>query len=248
MDGRILYCHGLPGSPHELRALGAPPPGRIVALDRLVRHEETYESRVLSAFDAVGIQDAATVAGFSLGAMAAIHIAARRPGRVRNLVLISPAAPLQLGDFLSAMAGRSVFEAAQRGGASLRLLSTAQWIASGVAPSALIGLMFRSGSDAERRLAALPGFRQDIVRSVRHCTGRAYLAYRDELRAFVRPWQNVIDQVACPVEIWHGDADDWAPLSMAQALRTRLGERASLTVREGLGHYSTLADAMRRWD
>lgn len=246
MDGRIVYCHGLPGSPAELQALGTPLPHRLVALDRLGRREETYESRALSAFDALGFQGEANLIGFSLGAMAAIHIAARRPAQMRKLVLISPAAPLQHGDFLPGMAGRPVFEAAMRGGASLRLISSAQWMTSWLAPSAMVGLMFRTGPGAERRLAELPNFRDEIARGIRLCTGRAYAAYRDELRAFVCPWQSVVDEVACPVEIWHGDADNWAPLAMAQALRARLGGRASLTVREGLGHYSTLAEAVRQ--
>ena len=247
MENRIVYCHGLPGDPDELTAFGRPPPPNVFALDRLTQRGAAYEERVWAAFDAMDVPEAVTVAGFSLGAMAAIHIAARRPERVRKLILISPAAPLQWGDFLPAMAGRPVFEAAQRGGASLRLLSTAQWIASWLAPSATAGLLFRSSTGAEKSLSAAPRFRQAVMHGVRYCTGPAYPAYRDELRAFVQPWESVVDAVQCPVEIWHGDADTWAPLAKAQALRARLGGRASLNVCEGLGHYSTLDAVSRKW-
>jgi pimeloyl-ACP methyl ester carboxylesterase len=247
MENKIVYCHGLPGSPDELAAFDRAPPANVVALDRLAQRGATYEARVLAEFDALDRGDPLTVAGFSLGAMAAIHIAARRPSRVRKLVLISPAAPLELGDFLPAMAGRPVFEAAQRGGASLRLLATAQWIATWLAPSATMDLMFRTSSRSEKALCIMPRFRAAVFGALRRCTGPAFAAYQDELRAFVQRWQTVVDAVQCPVEIWHGDADTWAPLAMAQALRARLGDRASLKVCEGLGHYSTLAAALRKW-
>jgi pimeloyl-ACP methyl ester carboxylesterase len=46
------------------------------------------------------------------------------------------------------------------------------------------------------------------------------------------------------VEIWQGDEDAWTPADMSRALKARLGADASLHLRPGLGHYTTLQAAL----
>lgn len=85
----FVYCHGLPGAPTELRALAPAEHLRGARLlDRLTQKPATYADRVCSGFDALNISEPIDVVGFSLGAMAAAHIAAYRPAQVRKLVLI----------------------------------------------------------------------------------------------------------------------------------------------------------------
>lgn len=180
--------------------------------------------------------------------MSALHIAAERGPLVRKLILISPAAPLELGDFLPAMAGRPVFEAARAGDWSLRLFSAAQASMVALAPSFVINTMFRASPDADRALLSSKRFVDVVVSSLRACLGSQQDAYRSELRAYVQPWAHVLDKVECEIEIWAGSDDDWAPIGMAEALKHRLGNRATLNVCPGLGHYSTLQDALSRLD
>ena len=85
-----LYAHGTPGSAAELSTspFTAPilaPHTRLTAPTHIV--------------------------AFSLGAYRAIATAASQPEHVTRLTLISPAAPLELGDFLPHVAGRAVFRA-----------------------------------------------------------------------------------------------------------------------------------------
>lgn len=244
MYQRVVYCHGLPGSPDELSAFETSTPLQHVhGLDRLGHHKGSYEESVLSAFDGVGVDEPVTVAGFSLGAMSAVHIAARRGFLVRKLILISPAAPLQLGNFLPAMAGRPVFEAAQAGDWALRLFTASQASLVALAPKLAVGTMFRASPDAELGLLASSRFVEVVVRGLRACLGPRQAAYRRELHAYVRPWAHVLDDVRCETEIWSGSNDDWAPPAMGEALRGRLGNLASLNVCPDLGHYSTLRTA-----
>jgi pimeloyl-ACP methyl ester carboxylesterase len=126
----------------------------------------------------MGIDAPVTIAGFSLGAMSAALIAAERSHLVGKLVLISPAAPLELGDFLPCMAGRPVFEAAQAGGGALRLFTAAQASLLALAPRLAVKAMFRRSPDADRRLLASPQFIDTLVAGLRTCLWAQQEAYR----------------------------------------------------------------------
>ena len=110
-------------------------------------------------------------------------------------------------------------------------------------PGSMLKTMFRSSCDADRRLLDTSGFASTVAAGLRACLGSRYTTYRQELQAYVEPWAATLDAVACPVEIFQGEADDWTPPSMAAALQARLGAKASLTRLPGLGHYSTLKAA-----
>lgn len=195
----------------------------------------------------MGVDEPVTIAGFSLGAMSAVHIAAKRGHLVGKLILISPAAPLQLGDFLPAMAGRPVFEAAQAGELALRLFTAAQASLMALAPELAIKAMFRRSPDSEKSLLALPRFTDAVAAGLRKCLWQRQAAYRRELLAYVQPWAHVVREVRCDTEIWSGADDDWAPPAMSVAYKEQLGIRASLNVCPGLGHYSTLRAVLSHW-
>lgn len=245
MNRRVIYCHGLPGSPEELSAFEAPR-AHVQGLDRLALCVHDYETDLLSAVDALSIEAPVTLAGFSLGAMSAAYIAAKRSHLVDKLILIAPAAPLELGDFLSDMAGRPVFEAAQKGSATLRAFTAVQACLVAIAPQLALRTMFRRSPEKDTRLLTSRRFACVVTAGMRTCLGRRQAAYRRELLAYVRPWAEVLSEIRCSTEIWSGAADDWAPPAMAQAFKDRLGDLATLNVCAGLGHYTTLQAALPR--
>lgn len=245
MSIRVIYCHGLPGSTAELSAFGVPQDvAHIHCLDRFSRSTGAYERDLLAAFDALNLTAPTTVAGFSLGAMSAMHLAARRPHLVSKLILVSPAAPLQLGNFLGSMAGKPVFEAAQRGASSLRILTGLQAIMASIAPKLVIRTMFQKSAAKDRKLLESMAFLDMLVDALRTSLGSHQAAYRAELLAYVRPWAHIVDGVRCPVKIWQGSADTWTPPAMALALNQRLGDLASLEICPEHAHYSTLGAAL----
>lgn len=101
-----LLLHGFTGSPWELRPLGealATKGFRAVGI-RLPGHGQTPEAMLQGtvhywrsaaerALDALG--EGVCVAGLSMGALLALDLAARFPGRVRRLALLAPAFALQ---------------------------------------------------------------------------------------------------------------------------------------------------------
>ena len=239
--GRVVYLHGLPGSEEEVHAaLGVTSlPVGVQVLDRLGVVGKDADAAVLAAFDATG-REPSVLVGFSLGAMWALKLAALRPERVSRIVLLSPAAPLELGNFLPSMAGRAVFEMAQRGRWPLQALSTVQSLVTQWAPDTLIAGMFQGCASAELDLSQQPAFRRALLSSLRTCLATHRAAYHRELMAYVRPWASTLGQVRCDVQILHGDADTWAPLAMSLALKANLAGRVDLVVCSNQGHFSTL--------
>lgn len=236
-----IYLHGLPGSAAELLAALALPslPAGVHVLDRLGTPGRENDAALLAAFNAVAHEPRALI-GFSLGAMSALKLAALRPGRVSSVHLISPAAPLELGDFLPHMAGRAVFEAARMGLWPLAALSMVQSAVASGLPDTLLAGMFQGSAPAEQNLSAQPTFRHALLQSLRMCLRQHRAAYHRELMTYVKPWADTLSQVRCDVAIWHGEQDGWAPIAMAHALKANLPGQVDLAICKDLGHFSTL--------
>lgn len=211
-------------------------------------HGLPYAGTLIDAFDE--ITRASRLAGpvrlvaFSLGSMAALRIAAARADRIASLDLIAPAAPLQLGDFLDAMAGKLVFEAAQQGEFRLGLLARMQSTALKISPGLLARQLFATASDAERKLMGAPERRSAFLAGMRQTIHHHPAAYKAELRAYVTDWSATLAEVRSPVRIWQGTDDNWAPAAMAQALASALMSPTEFILAEGLSHYGVLVESL----
>ena len=101
----VVFCHGIPGRPSDAElSRRANPNATTLALDLLDADPSKPDVGLQAALDSAPGERVALV-GFSSAAMAATRLAAMRPERVSRLALISPAAPLAMGDFLADMAG-----------------------------------------------------------------------------------------------------------------------------------------------
>lgn len=243
IDQTIFYLHGLPGSEAELDfALPDWRKKHIKPLNRL-----TIRATHNEALDAMASQIAnyehAHLIGFSLGAMSALKLAARLPETVVKLDLIAPAAPLELGDFLEQMAGKPIFEAAMKGGGTLGRIASAQRTLARISKGSVIKAMFRGAAKADLGLLS----EHDMQAMLRDGLQKSLIdkpeAYKSELRAFVRSWADTLPRVQCPVTVWHGTEDTWAPFGLSEALCKALPE-ATLKPLEDLSHYSALKAAM----
>lgn len=208
------YFHGVPGAANETLLAGIPQ----------------------SAFAST----ATHLIGFSLGAHAALRYASENPW-VTQIDLISPAAPLELGDFLPHMAGRPVFNAARAN--RLSLLTHTQALLLRTAPNLFLKMLFQSAPAADQAILNNP-----IQRKILHDSYRSSIldnrnAYLNAVTNYVKPWHDLLALIRCDVRIWYGTADTWAPPQMAQALAATL-PNATLVAHDTLGHYSTLTAAL----
>jgi pimeloyl-ACP methyl ester carboxylesterase len=235
---RTLYFHGLPGSAAELAGFGPDVAARTAAFHVAARGGDAMRlaGQIAGQFPDGPLH----LVGFSLGAAAALRIAPHLGERVAQIDLVSPAAPLQLGDFLSGMAGAPVFRAAIAGRAPFSALTFVQAQVARIAPERMAAALMAKAKGADRTLAADPVFIASLAQSLRHSLLEQRGAYTAEIRAYVTDWRADLARVHQPVRIWQGGEDDWTPPAMAEALAAALPGRPAVTLLPGLSHFSTL--------
>ncbi len=253
-DGRpIVYFHGAPGSAiecarfhgealaHGVRLIGLERSSVDVKLSGEAYFERhAYEITQLlgdTPFDAIG---------FSLGAAVALRTAPYLKGRLRRLDLVAAAAPLESGDFLPAMSGRSVFRMARRSPNALRRLARLEGWCSLHAPGLLFAMLFANASGADRTLAADPAFRGFVASILAIGLGGGSTSFVRDMREYVRPWADQLASVDVETHLWHGAEDNWTPPGMADALKRLVPGVTGKTVLPGLSHYSALLEAVPR--
>lgn len=240
MSGRIAYFHGLPGGPGEWTCFApAALRGAAIVPDRNPGCDPGDLAAALDGDDWI-------LVGFSLGAPLALRIAAALGRRASQVHLISPAAPLQLGDFLPAMAGGALFRLAAARPRLFALVARAESILARIAPRWLLGRLMAGAAGADRALAADPAFVAAMSAVLRGGLGRSADGFIAEVSAYVGDWRAVLEGATAPVTIWQGDVDTWTPPAMARALQAALPGGAVLHIVPGASHYSTLREALVR--
>ncbi|MDH7975242.1 alpha/beta hydrolase [Sphingomonas sp. AR_OL41] len=242
---RIVYLHGVPGGPAELALFGGAPfaGGDLYAPDRTGDAPRDWDA-LAAAIDARFAGEPVALVGFSLGAFAALQLAARLGARVTRIDLIAAAAPLESGDYLAAMAGAPVFRAAQGSPRRFAALLRFQALLMRVAPGLLYRMVFAGAAGADRALVGEPGFRGGIRAILAAALRDGAPGYRRELLAYGSPWSAMLAEVTAPVTLWHGTEDNWAPIAMADALAAALPNVVAVHRLAGLSHYSTLAHVL----
>lgn len=241
----VYFCHGLPGSAADSGLLAkANPILNIIPLELLKFQPQDIVQALSEARDMAGEPTkpgGVHLVGFSIGAMAAIKIAAFDPEQVSKLTLISPAAPLQLGTFLEDMAGKPIFEMAMKRPGVLALVTRVQGQIAKLSPSLMTRVLFSACGPCERALLDDPSFRRALNDGFHSSFAKHRQTYLAYVKDYVADWRSELDKLECPVDVWHGTADTWSPLDMSVALKARIGENCTLHKVENAEHYSTLS-------
>jgi pimeloyl-ACP methyl ester carboxylesterase len=247
LQPHTLYFHGLPGSAAELASFGPEIAAQAGHFHVIARGNalasgppEGYFGRLAAQIAAQFPDGPLRLVGFSLGAAAALRVAPFLGERVERIDLISPAAPLQLGDFLGGMAGAPVFRAALAGRAPFAALTFVQAQVTRLAPERMAAALMAKPRGADRDLAADRDFIAGLAQSLRRSLLDQRAAYVAEIRAYVADWSGELATVQQPVTIWLGSEDDWTPPAMAKALAQRLPSRPAVEEMPGLSHFSAL--------
>jgi len=249
----LIYFHGQPGSPDELRlAARTPDPARLFApdrgSDRIDLSFESYMDHLADSILARFPSGPLRIAGFSMGAFVAMEVSARLSGRAlgRDLALdlISPPAPLETGNFLPHMAGGVVFNLARNAPWAFSLMTTLQGQLAAAAPRILYAQLFATASGDDRGLAATAAFEDMILKLIARTLQDGAKGYRREILAYVRAGEDRLARVTAPVTLWQGTVDNWTPPAMADTLAARLPNLRADRRFPGLSHYSTLKAAL----
>lgn len=240
------YFHGQPGAPLELGILLSRP-ADVFAPDRNRDRPElsagAYYDHLAQEIRRLRPDGPLRLVGFSIGAFVACEVALRLDDRDLALDLISPAAPLGLGDFLPHMAGGPVFRLARDRPMAFRILTWAQGLVARGAPDLLLDQLFASASGEDAVLARSARFRHILTAAMNQSLGQGATGYRRDLHAYVRAAGDRFAGLSAPMTLWHGSADTWAPSGMSQALAAQRPTRRQVRLLPGQSHYSTLMAA-----
>lgn len=251
-DGRpVFYLHGTPGAPAEAAWMVSAAQANglcIVALERdsldPSLQGEAYVAQLTAAVLRLAGEHPVHLLGFSIGASLALRVAAQLPKPAAGIWLVSAAAPLEWPACWQGMgAGRYTFALAQSYPRLFNLLAVYQgWLARHCT-GLLLRSLFQGARGADAQLLAQAPLREQLRQVQRQCFARGAGAYVRDVQCYVEPWAASLAQVQAPLQLWHGDQDNWAPVTMAQGLLAQFGQQAQLHWLAGRSHYSCLLDA-----
>jgi pimeloyl-ACP methyl ester carboxylesterase len=243
-----IYCHGQPGGGEELELFGPAVAARCRdwhVLDRAPSGALIDGRLDARAHGAAGTRPVRLI-GFSLGGPVALRLAASLGDQVTRVDLVATAAPSPDGHWPSDMAGKPVFDLARDYPTLFTLLAWVQRGFSTMAPGMLVRQMFTTAQGEDAALIADVSFRLRIASLLRAGLTQGHRGYRDEVAAFARGSSVAMDRITAPIHCWHGDADNWAPLSLAQAWAATMPTLADFHILAGQSHYSTLHQFLQR--
>lgn len=252
MTEQRIYFHGIPGASGELALFGDDCAGALRAVHVVDRSSAKAQPDPDGYFRNIAAEirkrfpdQPLRVIGFSLGASAAMRTVPHLGPQVIGMDLISAAAPLGLGDYLSGMAGAPVFKLAKSNATLFGGLIRLQSVAARFAPGRLYDALFASAQGEDRALSGNPTFQAAMLPILRHSLGAGLSTYRREIALYVEDWEDELGRVTPPVTLYHGTADNWSPVAMAYDLAKCLPNVAAMHLLEGHSHYSTLREYWR---
>jgi pimeloyl-ACP methyl ester carboxylesterase len=247
----VLFCHGLADSRLSarlftpvarelgLRVVAPDRPGTGLTDPRRLRRLADWAEDAALVLDAVRA-DGAAVLGVSGGGPFAAACAARMPGRVRSLTLVSPLGlpgwptrGMAAGERLSLEIAR---HAPAFGGWFLGRLCALERRSPGL----FLRLATSQMPDIDRRTLQQPGVRDPFLANYAEAFRRGTWGVAQDLRVLTRPWGFELGSIAVPTSIHHGDADTTVPPQHAR-LYAKAIPGAQLRLHPGQGHFSILS-------
>lgn len=251
----VLYCHGFPSSRleaglitdaarrHGLRLIAVDRPGYGLSDFQPGRKLLDWPDDVVQLTAALGIKRCA-VLGVSGGGPYALACAWKIPQRISSVATVGGLGPVYQPELLQAMRrhARLAFTLAQRSYPLLWLLygGPMAWTIAALPQLALWW----------EEVAAAPADRQVLRRGeVRRClTATVWESLRQGSRGvlwdavlYARPWGFTLEDIAIPVELWHGWADRIVPPCHTQTIAEAL-PHGRVTWLPEAGHFSLPVD------
>jgi len=251
-NGRlVVYFHGVPGAIEECMVFDDSAKRhnlRFICFDRFSLDADSQgNDYYLSIADAIQEQaddTAFDIVGFSLGCHVALKLSVLMRERVRQLHLVSAAAPLESGDYLDDMAGALVFKLAKNSPVAFAVLSYWQSLLCRLSPRFLYALIFASAQAEDKSLSEEPGFQATLQRTLEQSYVQNLKGYMRDVREYVQPWQGLLKRCEGQTVLWHGAQDNWAPVAMADLLAKELPHVIDVQMIDNASHYSCLLNSV----
>jgi pimeloyl-ACP methyl ester carboxylesterase len=243
----VIYFHGAPGAIEECAIFDSYAKTNnltFICFDRFSVDAsivgQTYYQFLATEILKKASGEKVDIIGFSIGAFIALQTCRYLNDNVRNLHLISAAAPLEAGDFLNKMAGKHVFRLAKTFPVFFVLLSYWQGVLARYFPNALFSLLFANVTGKDKELVVNKEFHSTIIKTSNSCFTGNIRGYIREIETYVKSWKNTLPEITVNTHIWHGADDNWSPKLMAIYLKSAIPNCSHLEIADGLSHYSCL--------
>lgn len=181
--------------------------------------------------------------GFSIGACLALRVAALLGEQVAEVYLLSAAAPLEIPSNSVGMgAGRYTFLWAQHYPRLFRAFAGYQALLAKVSPHLLLKLLFNGAGGKDPELLHQADTQAWLTDIQRACFKHGTSSYVRDVNLYVEPWAAELDNVTAAVNLWHGDADNWAPIAMSIYLQEHLRNANAVIRCTEQAHYGCLLE------
>jgi pimeloyl-ACP methyl ester carboxylesterase len=250
----VFLLHGTPGSRNGpkprgslLYRLGV----QLISYDRPGYGGSTrYEGRrvadaaadVEAIADALGLETFAVV-GRSGGGPHALACAALMRDRVaRTAVLVSLAHPGATDlDWFAGMNNDNArdFSAAREDEASLIANLRRRADATLRDPESLLDVLSAQMTEPDLRIVSDVSFRRMLASTYLEALRDGPYGWIDDVLALRVDWGFAVDAIDCPVRLWHGEQDNFSPVSHARWLARRI-PAAEVQVQPGSAHFGAV--------
>jgi pimeloyl-ACP methyl ester carboxylesterase len=249
-DGQpLFYFHGVPGAAVEAAMLhqAALAHGiKLLVVERNLTGElgsAAYLQQLAQQISDRAAGQPIHLLGFSIGACLALRVAALLGERVAEIYLLSAAAPLEIpGNSVGMGAGRYTFLWAQHYPRLFRAFAWYQALLAKVSPRLLLKLLFAGAGGKDSELLSQPDTQAWLADIQRACFKHGTSGYMRDVKLYVEPWATELDKVTAAVSLWHGEADNWAPIAMSTYLQEHLRKANAVTRCAEQAHYSCLLE------
>jgi pimeloyl-ACP methyl ester carboxylesterase len=250
----VFLFHGTPGSrrgPRPRASLLYRLGVQLISYDRpgyggSSRHEGRRVSDaaddIAAIADHLGL-DSFAVVGRSGGGPHALACAALLGDRVtRTAVLVSLAHPDATDlDWFSGMTPDNVsaFNAGLHDEEALVALLRRRADATVRDPESLLDVLTTQMTEPDRRIVSDVGFRRMLASTYLEALRDGPYGWIDDVLALRVDWGFAVGAIACPVRLWHGEQDNFSPVSHARWLAERI-PAAEVHVQSGSAHFGAV--------
>jgi pimeloyl-ACP methyl ester carboxylesterase len=246
----VLLVHGFPGCADQGRLLSTTPhlkDFRLIAMDRPGYGDSEHQPNLTPLKFAQQIQlflqkkkiKTFTILSVSGGAPYAMAVAFLMQERVLKICSVAGVAPLTFSN--------------------IKYLNSQQrkaWVLRNVVPGKVLGLalnrVWKSGLDniekllftdietfskPDQKVLLHPTYGPALTETLKISLMQGPWGVLGDMKVYARPWGFPLQQVLCPITLWHGSKDDVVHVKFSEEMKKRMPQ-AKMNFIEGEGHYS----------
>lgn len=236
--GSRLFCHpdGFIARQLGLRLITVDRPGYGLSDPKPGRRLLDWPDDLAALADALGLRRFA-VMGISGGGPFAAACAWKLPHRVTTAVLVSSPAPFDVPGITAGIKRTNLmlFKLAARAPWLVRLLLGAMTRSTTVDPDKALKQLASAFAACDLEVFREPGFLEAFLADSAEAFRSGPAGAALEMGLMGKPWGFRPEQIQVPVQLWHGDLDENAPIAMGRYMAAAI-PRCRATFVTGQGH------------